>query len=192
MLHFRCDTVTISDCIKADTLTTFSCWKSWVPMKTPCIPVEKQFTQVWVYNSNGRSFNQPCTPVPYSMGQTRYKDTSTKTVIIKMLNGRKLLKFYALQRKMWYRSGNLWGTLSWDKNNTKSKGGDGLSDSKPKWKYYNIMSFIDITLLKSGYATIYLPTSLTYTTYINTIDNYISILIRSIQKKTIQNHNCMF
>ena len=32
--------------------------------------------------------------------------------------------------------------------NTKSKSVDGLSDCKPKWKYYNIMSFLDITLPK--------------------------------------------
>ena len=32
--------------------------------------------------------------------------------------------------------------------NIKSKSGDGLSQCKPKWKYYDIMSFIDITLLK--------------------------------------------
>ena len=25
---------------------------------------------------------------------------------------------------------------------------DGLSQCKPKWKYYDIMSFVDITLLK--------------------------------------------
>ena len=32
--------------------------------------------------------------------------------------------------------------------NTKSKSWDGLSDHKSKWKYYDIMSFLDITLLK--------------------------------------------
>ena len=32
--------------------------------------------------------------------------------------------------------------------NIKSKCGDGFSQCKPKWKYYNIMSFIDIRLLK--------------------------------------------
>ena len=32
--------------------------------------------------------------------------------------------------------------------NIKSRSGDGLSQCKPKWKYYDIMSFIDITLLK--------------------------------------------
>ena len=46
--------------------------------------------------------------------------------------------------------------------NTKSKSGGGLSDHKPKWKYYDIMAFIDITLLKQKYVPIYLTTSLTY------------------------------
>ena len=32
--------------------------------------------------------------------------------------------------------------------NIKSKSGDGLSQYRQKWKYYDIMSFIDITLLK--------------------------------------------
>ena len=32
--------------------------------------------------------------------------------------------------------------------NIKSKSEDGLSQCKPKWKYYDIMSFIDIRLLK--------------------------------------------
>ena len=42
-----------------------------------------------------------------------------------------------------------------DIKNIKSKSGDGLSQYKPKWKYYDIMSFIDITLLKWGYVPIY-------------------------------------
>ena len=52
------------------------------------------------------------------------------------------------------------------KNPTKSKSGDGLSDCKPKWMYYDIMSFIDITLLKQSYVPIYLTTSLTYIQHI--------------------------
>ena len=36
--------------------------------------------------------------------------------------------------------------------NIKAKSGDGLSDSKPRWKYYAIMSFLDVTLLKRRYA----------------------------------------
>ena len=50
--------------------------------------------------------------------------------------------------------------------NIKSKSGDGLSQCKPKWKYYDIMSFIDITLLKWRYVPIYLTTSYIQHTYI--------------------------
>ena len=41
-------------------------------------------------------------------------------------------------------------TLIWYRNK-KSKSRDGLSDQKPKWKFYDIMSFIEITLIKQGY-----------------------------------------
>ena len=34
--------------------------------------------------------------------------------------------------------------------NTNSKSGDSLSDHKLKWKYYDIMSYFDITLPKWG------------------------------------------
>ena len=40
--------------------------------------------------------------------------------------------------------------------NIKAKSDDGLSDSKPRWKYYTIMSFLDVTLLKRRYAAILL------------------------------------
>ena len=43
--------------------------------------------------------------------------------------------------------------------NIKSKSGDGLSQCKLKWKYYDIMSFIDIT-------PIYLTSSYIQHTYI--------------------------
>ena len=43
----------------------------------------------------------------------------------------------------------------------KSKSGDGLSDSKPRWKYYTIMSFLDVSLLKRRYAPILLKTDFT-------------------------------
>ena len=49
--------------------------------------------------------------------------------------------------------------------NNKSKSGDGLSQCKPKWKYYDIMSFVDITLLKQRYVPIYLIASYTQHTY---------------------------
>ena len=43
----------------------------------------------------------------------------------------------------------------------KAKSGDGLSDSKPRWRYYTIMSFLDVSLLKRRYAPILLRTELT-------------------------------
>ena len=52
--------------------------------------------------------------------------------------------------------------------NIKSKSGDGLSQCKLKWKYYDIMSFTDITLLKQRYVPIYLTTSYIQHTYIHT------------------------
>ena len=36
--------------------------------------------------------------------------------------------------------------------NIKGKSGDGLSDSKPRWKYYAIMSFLYVTLMRRRYA----------------------------------------
>ena len=47
--------------------------------------------------------------------------------------------------------------------NIKSKSRDGLSQLKPKWKYYDIMSFIDITLLKWRYVPIYLTSHIQHT-----------------------------
>ena len=49
--------------------------------------------------------------------------------------------------------------------NIKSKSGDGLSQCKPKWKYYDIMSFIDITQLKQRYVPIYLIASYIHQIY---------------------------
>ena len=43
--------------------------------------------------------------------------------------------------------------------NIKSKSWDGLGQCKPKWKYYDIMSFVDTTLLKRRYVPIYLIAS---------------------------------
>ena len=53
--------------------------------------------------------------------------------------------------------------------NIKAKSGDGLSDSKPRWKYYTIMSFLDVTLLKRRYAAILLI-------YIHTFIHTISVM----------------
>ena len=50
--------------------------------------------------------------------------------------------------------------------NIKSKSRDGLSQCKSKWKYYDIMSLIDITLFKQRYVPIYLTTLYIQHTYI--------------------------
>ena len=50
---------------------------------------------------------------------------------------------------------SLWDTYVRHKN-VKAKSGDCLSDSKLRWKYYTIMSFLDVTLLKRRYAPILL------------------------------------
>ena len=54
------------------------------------------------------------------------------------------------------RNGNLYKIHNVRHKNIKAKSGDGLSDSKPRWKYYTIMSFLDVTLLKRRYAAILL------------------------------------
>ena len=53
--------------------------------------------------------------------------------------------------------------------NNKSKSGDGLTQCKPKWKYIDIMSFVDITLLKQRYVPIYLIASYTQHTHMQQI-----------------------
>ena len=70
---------------------------------------------------------------------------------------------------------------------TKSKSGNGLSDSRLKWKYYNIMSFLHITLLKLGYVPIYLKTPLTTSlTYIQ--HTYIQQLCMNWSDQFGKNH----
>ena len=65
----------------------------------------------------------------------------------------------------------------------KSKSGDGEIDCKPKWKYCNIMSFIDITLLKVKVCTNLFNNILIIYTAIHTYDRQLPmILIRSIQE----------
>ena len=59
--------------------------------------------------------------------------------------------------------------------NNKSKSGDGLRQCKPKWKYYDIMSFIDITLLKQRYVPIYLITS--YLQHIYTPNRQLCVIL---------------
>ena len=61
--------------------------------------------------------------------------------------------------------------------NIISKSGDGLSQCRQKWKYYDIMFFVDITLLRQRYVPNYQCTNLfnniIFTTNIHPIDNYV-------------------
>ena len=67
----------------------------------------------------------------------------------------------------------------------KSKSGDGLSDSKPRWKYYTIMSFLDVSLMKRRYAPILLKNRF----YINSNKMF---LICSNSSKLINNSRYQF
>ena len=67
----------------------------------------------------------------------------------------------------------------------KSKSGDGLSDSKPRWKYYTIMSVPDVSLMKRRYAPILLKNRF----YINSNKMF---LICSNSSKLINNSRYQF
>ena len=73
---------------------------------------------------------------------------STKTVIMKTLNGKEIAEILCLTKEdVIQKEKSLRDTFVRQKNR-KLKSGDGLSDCKPEWKYYNSMSFTDTTLLK--------------------------------------------
>ena len=59
----------------------------------------------------------------------------------------------------------------------QAKSGDGLSDSKPRWKYYAIMSFLDVTLMRMRYA------ANVSRIYIHTFKHIISVM-----KQFVKNH----
>ena len=113
-----------------------------------------QFTQLLslqVYNNNALWDKQ----------DTMYKDSNYKEAkwkeIMEMLyiNKEDVIKRWESLRDTYVRHKNI-----------KSKSGDGLSQCKAKWKYYDIMSFINITLLKWRYVPIYLTTSYIWHTYL--------------------------
>ena len=69
---------------------------------------------------------------------SNYKEAKWKEIVeILHLNKEDVIKKWKSLRDTYVRHKNI-----------KSKSRDGLSQCKPKWKYYDIMSFIDITLLK--------------------------------------------
>ena len=99
-------------------------------------------------------------PVLWDKQDMMYKDSSYKEAKWKEITEILHLNKEEVMRK-WK---SLRDTYVRHKNN-KSKSGDGLSQCKPKWKYYDIMSFVDITLLKQRYLPIYLIASYTQHTY---------------------------
>ena len=125
-----------------------------------------QFTQhlsLQVYNNNRRSISQPCNLYPALWDKqdamdkdSNYKQATWKEIAeILHLNKEDVIKKWTSLRDTFVGHKNI-----------KSKSGDGLSQCKPKWKCYDIMSFIDITLLKQRYVPIYLTTSYIQHTYI--------------------------
>ena len=99
-------------------------------------------------------------PALWDKQDMMYKDSSYKEAKWKEITEILHLNKEVVIRK-WK---SLRDTYARHKNN-KSKSGDGLSQCKPKWKYYDIMSFVDITLLKQRYVPIYLIASYTQHTY---------------------------
>ena len=85
----------------------------------------------------------PQYPALWDKQDAMYKDSSYKKAkwkeIVEMLhlNKEDVIKKWKSLRDTYVRHKNI-----------KCKSGDGLSQCKLKWKYYDIMSIIDITLLK--------------------------------------------
>ena len=101
-------------------------------------------------------------PVLWNKQDMMYKDSSYKEakwkeiMEILHLNKEEVIRKWKFLRDTYVRH-----------KNNKSKSRDGLSQCKPKWKYYDIMSFVDITLLKQRYVPIYLIASYTQHTYMH-------------------------
>ena len=95
-------------------------------------------------------------PALWDKQHTKYKDSNYKDV-----RWREIAESLSVPKddaiKKWK---SLQGTYVRQKS-IKVKSGDRLSDSKPRWKYYTIMSFLDVSLLKRRYATILLRTDFT-------------------------------
>ena len=81
-------------------------------------------------------------PAPWAKQYAMYKDSNYKEAKWKEIIGILHLNKEDVIQK--------WKSLrdTFVHKNIKSKSRDGLSQCKPKWKYYDIMSFFDITLLK--------------------------------------------
>ena len=129
-----------------------------------------QFTQLWVYKfttTMGEALIDLVHQYPalWDKVDAMYKDSNYKEARWKEiteilhLNKEDVIEKWKSLRDTYVRHKNI-----------KSKSGDGLSQCKPKWKYYDIMSFIDITTTKAKVCT-HLFNNIIHTTYIHTIDN---------------------
>ena len=125
--------------------------------KNICVGSSHSFWISEFTTTMGEALNWPCTTVSLLYGTS--KILCTKIVAIKEAKWKEIAEILHLNKEEVIRKWkSLRDTYVRHKNN-KSKSGDGLSQCKPKWKYYDIMSFIDITLLKRRYVPIYLITS---------------------------------
>ena len=82
-------------------------------------------------------------PAPWDKQDAKYKDSNYKDA-----KWKEIAEILCLTKEDLIKEAEIFEGYFCETKNIKSKSGDGLSDHKPKWKYYDIMSFIDITLLK--------------------------------------------
>ena len=108
----------------------------------------------------------PQYPALWDKQDAMYKDSGYKEAKLKEimqilhLNKEYVIKKWKSLRDTYVRHKNI-----------KFKSRDGSRQCKPKWKYYDIMSFIDITTKVKVCTNLF--NSIIYTIYIHAIDNYI-------------------
>ena len=131
--------------------------------KTICLYSSKSF---WVYRFTTTMGEVLIDLVSQYPAQWDKQDAMYKDCNYKEAKGKEIMEILHLNKedviKKWT---SLRDTYIRHKS-IKSKSRDGLSQCKPKWKYYDIMSFIDITLLKQRYVPTSLTTSYIQHTYI--------------------------
>ena len=144
-------------CTKACVCTkTWVCTKTCVCTKTICVDSSHSFWISEFTTTMGEALIDRVQQYPtlWDKQDMMYKDSSYKDArwkeIAEILHLTKedVIKKWKSLRDTYVRHKNI-----------KSKSGDGLSQCRQKWKYYDIMSFVDITLLKWRYVPIYLITS---------------------------------
>ena len=213
--RFRCDITAISHPIQVDTLHMNLWWKSQAQMKMLCIYVEKQFTcflctknplyicgekflcqKLFVYRVHtadefttkmGKTLiDLVCQyPVLWDKQDAKYNDSNYKEA-----KWKEITEILCLNKDDVIKKWKIFEGHFCRQSNIKSKSGDGLSQCKPKWMYYDIMSLIDIILLKWRYVPIYLITSYIQHTYKQQTITYDFDQINS--GKIVQNVNGCF